>query len=105
MFIEESLSANSYKLLSSHLFKLLFVTPPPKQIPRDQLSQEAKNSLGSTLTVFRVDNWGDELESLLAGKEQTVSEPENNEEEVIKNDFVQKALTMIQDKVDKLDPW
>lgn len=76
-----------------------------KQIPRDHLSQGAKNSLGSTLTVFRVDDWGDELERLLAGKEPVVSEPEDNEDEVIKEDFVQKALTMIQDKVDKLDPW
>lgn len=92
-------------IVDKHYPNIIHVKWEKKQIPRDQLSQEAKNSLGSTLTVFRVDNWGDELESLLAGKEQTVSEPENNEEEVIKNDFVQKALTMIQDKVDKLDPW
>lgn len=32
---------------------------------RDTLSQVAKNSLGSVLTVFRVDDWGSEIERLL----------------------------------------
>ncbi|PRT15168.1 restriction endonuclease [Bacillus toyonensis] len=77
-----------------------------KQIPRDDLSQGAKNSLGSTLTVFRVDDWGTELEGLLKGNVPTKSnEVEAEEEEIIKEDLMQKALTMIQDKVDKLDPW
>ena len=35
------------------------------RLDRDLLSQAAKNSLGSTLTVFRIDSWGDEIEQLL----------------------------------------
>ncbi|MEH7399374.1 restriction endonuclease [Gottfriedia acidiceleris] len=76
------------------------------KIPRDNLSQGAKNTLGSVLTVFRVDDWGNELEALILGTHPTPDPDDNKEEEeIIKEDFVQKALTMIQDKVDKLDPW
>lgn len=76
------------------------------QIQRDNLSQGARNSLGSVLTVFRVDDWGKELEDLLQGDTSHFDEGDNDqEEEIIKEDFVQKALTMIQDKVDKLGPW
>lgn len=76
-------------------------------VERDALSQAAKNSLGSVLTVFRVDDWGSEFEELL---EQPFYEPDNNEDDEIEEseiieDFVSKALVMVQDKVDKLDPW
>ncbi|MCU5172103.1 restriction endonuclease [Bacillus paranthracis] len=93
-------------VVSSHYPNVIGVEWGVKQIPRDDLSQGAKNSLGSTLTVFRVDDWGNELEGLLKGDVPTKSnEVEAEEEEIIKEDLVQKALTMIQDKVDKLDPW
>lgn len=47
-----------------------------------------------------------ELEGLLKGDVPTKSnEVEEEEEEIIKEDLVQKVLTMIQDKVDKLAPW
>ncbi|MEM5640445.1 restriction endonuclease [Bacillus toyonensis] len=93
-------------VVSSHYPNVIGVKWEVKQIPRDDLSQGAKNSLGSTLTVFRVDDWGNELEGLLKGNIPTKSnEVEAEEEEVIKEDLVQKALTMIQDKVDKLNPW
>ncbi|HHP1041090.1 TPA: restriction endonuclease [Bacillus thuringiensis] len=93
-------------VVSNHYPNVIGVEWEVKQIPRDDLSQGAKNSLGSTLTVFRVDDWGNELEGLLKGDVPTKSnEVEAEEEEIIKEDLVQKALTMIQDKVDKLDPW
>ncbi|MES9685256.1 restriction endonuclease [Gottfriedia acidiceleris] len=77
-----------------------------KQIPKDYLSQGARNSLGSVLTVFRVDDWGMELEGLIKNTQPTTGDgSDDEEEEIIKEDFVQKALTMVQDKVDKLDPW
>ncbi len=38
-----------------------------QRVPRDSLSQKAKNSLGGIATVFRVDAWGSEFEQLLAG--------------------------------------
>ncbi|MEC1159000.1 restriction endonuclease [Cytobacillus horneckiae] len=74
-------------------------------VERDSLSQAAKNSLGSVLTVFRVDDWGNEIENLL---EHPFSNPEPSdevEEDEIIEDLVGKATVMVQDKVDKLDPW
>lgn len=74
-------------------------------VERDLLSQAAKNSLGSVLTVFRVDEWGNEIENLI---EHPFSDPEpidEAEEDEIIEDLVGKATVMIQDKVDKLDPW
>ncbi|MFD1851049.1 restriction endonuclease [Oceanobacillus bengalensis] len=74
-------------------------------VERDSLSQAAKNSLGSVLTVFRVDEWGNEIENLI---EHPFSSPEpidDAEEDEIIEDLVSKATVMIQDKVDKLDPW
>ncbi|PMC35501.1 restriction endonuclease [Bacillus sp. UMB0899] len=74
-------------------------------VERDLLSQAAKNSLGSVLTVFRVDEWGNEIENLI---EHPFSDPEpidEAEEDEIIEDLVSKATVMIQDKVDKLDPW
>lgn len=74
-------------------------------VERDLLSQSAKNSLGSVLTVFRVDEWGNEIESLI---EHPFSDPEPTDDAVeaeIIEDFVNKSKVMVQDKVDKLDPW
>jgi restriction system protein len=75
-------------------------------IERDKLSQAAKNSLGSVLTVFRVDQWGYEIENLLKNPNQsTVVTDVTEDEAVIIEDFVSKASAMIADKVDKLNPW
>ncbi|RZT23601.1 restriction endonuclease [Fictibacillus sp. BK138] len=75
-------------------------------VERDMLTQAAKNSLGSVLTVFRVDQWGDEIERLL---ENPFLKPtdlgDNDGEDEIIEDLVSKALVMIEDKVDNLDPW
>lgn len=77
-------------------------------VARDYLSQAAKNSLGSVLTVFRVDDWGHEIEKLLknppVGPIEEEEADEAEETEIIE-DLVSKALVMIQDKVDNLDPW
>ncbi|MFC0297476.1 restriction endonuclease [Geobacillus jurassicus] len=76
------------------------------RISRDSLPQAAKNSLGSTLTVFRIDEWGDEFERQLGKPSSTsVDETSGSEEDEIVEDLVGKALMMIQDKVDQLDPW
>ncbi|MFB4169027.1 restriction endonuclease [Virgibacillus sp. JSM 102003] len=76
-------------------------------VERDSLSQAAKNSLGSVLTVFRADDWGSEIQELV---EHPFYEPDDNDEDEIEDseiieDLVSKALVMVQDKVDKLDPW
>ncbi|MBU8730761.1 restriction endonuclease [Cytobacillus oceanisediminis] len=75
-------------------------------VSRDSLSQAARNSLGSVLTVFRIDAWGKEIDELV---EHPFLEPDDvddelGEDEVIE-DLVSKASVMIQDKVDQLDPW
>lgn len=77
-----------------------------RTVERDSLSQAAKNSLGSTLTVFRVDDWGEEIEKALVDPSFVPDdlEDEENEDEIIE-DLVGKAKIMIEDKVDKLDPW
>lgn len=78
-----------------------------KTVDRDELSQAAKNSLGSVLTVFRIDQWGSEIDKLLhspSSKNIVVDVPEDDEIVVIE-DLKSKARLMIEDKVDKLDPW
>lgn len=74
-------------------------------VERDLLSQAAKNSLGSVLTVFRVDEWGNEIENLIEHPFSTPEPIDETEEDEIIEDLVGKATVMIQDKVDKLDPW
>lgn len=74
-------------------------------VERDSLSQAAKNSLGSVLTVFRIDQWGEELGKLLKNPHTVPEDPNGEEEEEVVEDLVGKALVMIEDKVDKLDPW
>lgn len=75
-------------------------------VERDGLSQAAKNSLGSVLTVFRVDDWGSEIEKLLKNPSLSVVEPVNDDDEdEIVDDIVSRAKVMVQDKIDKLDPW
>ncbi|NMD72632.1 restriction endonuclease [Bacillus sp. DNRA2] len=100
---------------SSHKFNKLIGHPDypnvisvdwyERTIERDKLSQSAKNSLGSTLTVFRVDDWGNELEKLLHNPQSITVVDEEEEQNEIVEDLIDKATVLIQDKVDKLDPW
>ncbi|MDM5336398.1 restriction endonuclease [Fictibacillus enclensis] len=74
-------------------------------VERDALSQAAKNSLGSVLTVFRLDQWGKEIEQLLNNPFIKPKIEDPVEEDEVIEDLVSKALVLIEDKVDKLDPW
>lgn len=74
-------------------------------VDRDRLSQAAKNSLGSVLTVFRIDQWGSEIERLLKNRSIVPTENDAAEEDEVIEDLISKALVMIEDKVDMLDPW
>ncbi|MCK9858308.1 restriction endonuclease [Paenibacillus sp. ATY16] len=77
-----------------------------KRISRDLLSQGAKNSLGGILTVFRVDDWGAELTGLLSEpSEHTEVEPIGETDEIGHLEFIEQAKTMVEDLVDRLDPW
>src|SRR5699024_5222499 len=75
-------------------------------INRDTLPQATKNSLGSTLTVFRLDEWGSEIENRLdypnTGLE---TENEGEEESEVVEDLKGRASVMVQDKIDELDTW
>ena len=81
-----------------------------KRIPRDLLTQKTKNTLGSTLTVFCIDQCSHEFEKILtdgAGKVEPAVETEDIDTEVENNteDFIAQATAMVEDAVDKLDPW
>lgn len=90
-------------IISDRYPNVVFVSWEERNIPRDSLSQGAKNSLGSILTVFRIDDWGEELERLLQGDK--MERANGMEEEWFIDDLEQRAKTMIADKVDQLDPW
>lgn len=67
------------------------------------LSQSAKNSLGSVLTVFCLDEWGNEIENVIGHPFSDPEPTDEAEEDEIIEDLIGKATVMIQDKVDKLD--
>ncbi|GAB1798450.1 restriction endonuclease [Priestia megaterium] len=93
-------------LISEYYPNLIHVKWEEKQVSRDDLSEKAKNSLGSISTVFRVDDWGHEFELLLKGTavvDSTISVKE--EADSIIDDLVEKSLIMVQDKVDNLGHW
>lgn len=78
-----------------------------KSISRDVLSTKSKNSLGSTVTIFRINP--DTIEELLSTKNiepanSNVQRPKEVETlEEIKEDIESRALEFIKDKVSKLD--
>lgn len=94
--------------ISDYYPNIIDVRWETQRVPRDLLSQKAKNSLGGTMTVFSVDQWGIEFENLLANGDNPAistdvtdgeSEEENND------DFIAQATSMVEDAVDRLDPW
>lgn len=80
------------------------------RVDRDALSQSAKNSLGSTLTLFSVsDEMIAEMRAALAGKARTVETTEDvlgeaGSFELIKDDIVGKSHEFIKDKLASLFP-
>lgn len=76
-----------------------------KEISRDNLSVSAKNSLGSTLTLFKVpDEVADELSNKPIQKDTVEAHNENDiEEEFIFEDYQAKSIEFIKDKIAKLD--
>lgn len=77
------------------------------KIDRDVLSVSTKNSLGSTLTLFRApDNIIDEIREILSGTKKKADVEDENielEEEDIYSDIQIRAQEFIKDKVSKLD--
>lgn len=74
-----------------------------KEIKRDKLSTQAKNTLGAISTIFDLgDEAKNEILNILHGKEVKEESPEETEDE-IKEDMKEKAHEFIKDKVSKLD--
>jgi restriction system protein len=104
------------KISSDYYYKPGEVTDYPhvrkvqweNKVSRDALTVSSRNSLGSTLTLFSVneDIWAD-IQSVLHGK--TIVDPEVTEEEEkkelqqIKEDTKGKARELIKDKILRLD--
>ena len=79
-----------------------------KSVERDTLSTKSKNSLGSTVTIFKIAD--DTKEELLSGNKIVREKPSENPEandietlEEIKDDIEARALEFIKDKITKLD--
>ncbi|MCF8240758.1 MAG: restriction endonuclease [Melioribacteraceae bacterium] len=76
-----------------------------KEISRDRLSTNTKNTLGSTLTLFKVP---DEVVDELHGKQIEHGEPIKHNENDIEEDFIfedyqAKSIEFIKDKISNLD--
>jgi restriction system protein len=78
-----------------------------REIDRDRLSPSARNSLGSTLTLFRIsDEVRDEILNVLAGEKSSTYEliPEEAADETdLLADIQLRALEFIKDRITKLD--
>lgn len=94
-------------IISDYYPNVIGVQWEQKRISRDDLSQGAKNTLGGISTVFRVDSWAHEIESLLQGKvlPTTVDTQGDGDGGADTEEFIQQAMTMLEDAIDKLDPW
>lgn len=86
----------------------LAVRERAKGLEARHLSQGAKNSLGGISTVFRVDSWGTEFEQLLQGNQTLTPKMslEDTDEETSNNsNFIEQAMTLLEDAIDKLSAW
>lgn len=97
-------------IVSDYYPNIIGVEWESKRISRDHLSQGAKNSLGGISTVFRVDSWGAEFVGLLQGGQPTnkvlpTTLDESDDGIDDNSDFIQQAMTLLEDAIDMLDPW
>jgi restriction system protein len=77
------------------------------EISRDSLSVETKNSLGSTLTLFRLpDEASAEIEAILKKgptAPEIIVEIDSADEDTLRKDMQSRAHEFIKDKINKLD--
>ncbi|UKL00598.1 restriction endonuclease [Brevibacillus brevis] len=94
-------------IISDYYPNVIGVQWEQKRISRDDLSQGAKNTLGGISTVFRVDGWAQEFDSLLQGQGYTPvpTTQDENDTGADKEEFIQQAMTMLEDAIDKIDAW
>ncbi|MGV0836889.1 restriction endonuclease [Mycolicibacterium thermoresistibile] len=78
----------------------------PREVDRDSLRTVSKNSLGSTLTIFKLsDGVRDELLALARSGESPQPEPETEDEDVVDplSDYEAIAFERIKDLISRLD--
>lgn len=78
------------------------------EFSRDDLSVPARNSAGSTLTLFSMDEHSEEIERLLTGEPPAQAESEAEEEAfevTFYEDVSGKADELISDKIAHMDPF
>ena len=79
-----------------------------RTISRDELSVRARNSAGSTLTVFRLDEHREEFRKLAEGKPADLADTEEEEEEAaiaFVEEVEGRADEMISDRLAHMDPF
>ena len=74
-------------------------------IPRDDFSTSARNSLGSTLTVFSLDGYVEEIESLLFDNDQTSDDSDDEEAPPLFEEVKSQSDELIADLIAQLDPY
>ena len=81
------------------------------EVERDALSARARNSLGSTLTLFRIpDDVAEEILDALSGRRTAAAdvagaaESEDEDEDVLLAGYRERALEIIKDRINRLDP-
>lgn len=79
-----------------------------KRISRDELTGPAKNSAGSTLTLFSMNDHRDEIEAVASGRERPVSlgaEADEGSGFQFYEDVQSKAEEQISDRIAHMDPF
>lgn len=72
------------------------------KVSRDEFSVPAKNSFGSTLTVFQLNEHIEEIEKVLSGEPK----PDKDEEtQPLLEEVEAKATELISDKISNMDPY
>jgi restriction system protein len=77
------------------------------KVSRDDFTAPARNSMGSTLTVFSLDDYANEIERLISGAPATEEEAEDLEEETppFYDEVKAQADELIADLIHQLDPF
>ena len=76
-----------------------------KRVSRDDFSEAARNSMGSTLTVFNLDDYLGEIEAVVVGTTQHVAEDERSDAPPFYDEVKAKADELIADLISRLDPY
>lgn len=74
------------------------------KVSRDDFGQRARNSMGSTLTVFNLDDYLDQIHNLATGQEPEIPE-EEEEAPPFFEEVKAQADELVADMISRLDPY